>query len=150
MSTVQTTAQAEGKRLFKSTFRFGNVVTPKGHILHFKGGMFATNNPAYIEYLDSEIANNGFAGTVFIDPNARTITAEQENPLIALRKKFYEEFEAERAGKLLHSNDMGNSEAGKLTPASTSDIAPTAAGGDASQTAARLMELAAQAGKGKK
>ena len=144
MSTVQTNAQAQGKRLFKSTFRFGNVVTPKGHILHFKGGMFATDNPAYIEYLDGEIANNGFAGTVFIDPNARTITAEQENPLIALRKKFYEEFEAERASKLLPSNDMGNSEAGKLTPASTSDIASTAAGGDASQTAARVMALAAQ------
>jgi len=43
-------------------------------------------------YLDDQIARNGFGGIIYIDPNARTITAEQENPMLALKKKFYEEF----------------------------------------------------------
>ena len=65
------------KRLYKSTFKFGNLTTPKGHVLHFKGGMYATDNPDYIAFLDSEIKANGFGGAVFIDPAASTLTAEQ-------------------------------------------------------------------------
>lgn len=144
MNSPQTSAAGGDKRLYKSTFRFGNVITGKGHVLHFKGGMFATDNPDYIEFLDKEIAVNGFAGAVYIDPNAKTITAEQENPMLALRRKFFQEFEAERAAKLDPANDMGSTEPTKLTPASTTTIAPTAAGGDATQ-GARLAALSAQA-----
>lgn len=148
MNQTTSNNEAPPKRLYKSTFRFGNVITKSGHTLHFKGGMFATDNPDYIKFLDEEIAVNGFAGAVYIDPNARTITAEQENPILALRKRFFAEFEAERAAKLNPANDMGSTEAPKLTPTSTVDISPTAAGGDATQNA-RLMNLAANIGKGR-
>lgn len=130
MTAVSSTEGA--KRLYKSTIKFNNVIFPNGHVAHFKGGMFATDNPAYIAYLDKEIAENGFGGIIYIDPNATTITAEQENPMLALRKRFFEEFQAEQAGFLNPNNDMGTSEQGKLNPASTTDIAPVALGGDAS------------------
>jgi hypothetical protein len=127
------TVAAEGaKRLYKSTIPFNNIIYPNGHVAHFKGGMYATDDPTYIEYLDAQIARNGFGGVVYIDQNARTITAEQENPMLALRRKLFAEFEAERAAKMNPANDMGNSDQGKLKPASTTDIAPVALGGDAS------------------
>ena len=142
MSTAPTVQ--ESKRLYKSTIKFNNIVFPNGHVAHFKGGMFVTDNPAHIEYLDAQIAQNGFGGIIYIDPEARTITAEQENPMLALRRKFYEEFQAEKAAQTNPGNDMGTSEQGKLNPASTTDIAPVALGGDG---AASLR--AAVSGRGK-
>lgn len=120
------------KRLYKSTIPFNNIIFPSGRIAHFKGGMYATDNPDYIAYLDEQIQKGGFGGVVYIDANATTITAEQENPMLALKKRFFEEFEKERAAKMDPSNDMGSSDSGKLKPASTTDIAPVALGGDAS------------------
>jgi len=132
MNAVTTTVPAPTaeKRLYKSTLKFNNVIFPNGHVAHFKGGMYVTDVPAQIEYLDAQIAQNGFGGAVYIDPTARTITAEQENPMLALRKRLFEEFEAERLAKIDPNNDMGSSAQGKLNPASTTDIAPVALGGD--------------------
>lgn len=144
MSNPTTDTSQEVKRLYKSTIKFNNIIFPNGHVAHFKGGMYVTDNPEYISYLDAQIAQNGFGGVIYIDPEARTITAEQENPMLALKRKFYEEFEAERAAKMNPSNDMGSSEQGKLNPASTTDIAPVALGGDASSHL-----RAAVAGRGK-
>lgn len=127
---TSTDASSAEKRLYKSTIKFNNIVFPNGHVAHFKGGMFVTDNPAHIDYLDAQIAQNGFGGIIYIDQNARTITAEQENPMLALRRKFYEEFQAEKAAQMNPGNDMGTSEQGKLNPASTTDIAPVALGGD--------------------
>jgi len=133
MTAQVTDTEVQGaKRLYKSTIPFNNVIFPNGHVGHFKGGMFSTDNQEYIDYLDKEIAKNGFGGVVFIDPKARTITAEQENPMLALRKKFFEEFQKEQLAHLNPTNDMGTSDQGKLKPASTADIAPVALGGDAS------------------
>lgn len=126
------------KRLYKSTNKFCNVITPRGKTLHFKAGMYVTDSPEEIEWLDSAIKNNEFANAVYIDPNARTITAEQENPLLALKKKHIEEYLKEQAAMMNPENDMGTSEPGKLNAASTTSIAPVTAGGDA---AARLMTL---------
>ena len=126
MSSTQTAES--GKRLYKSTIKFNNIVFPNGNVAHFKGGMFATDVPAQIDYLDAQIAQNGFNGIIYIDPNARTITAEQENPMLALKKKFFEQFQAEQASFINPANDMGTSDQGKLKPASTTDIAPVALG----------------------
>lgn len=139
MSTTETPVQAPPKRLYKSTVKFGNVIMPEGRILHFKAGMYITADQEEIDYLDRAIAKNEYRGQIFIDPNARTITAEQENPLLALRKKFFEEFMEEQRRMLNPENDMGTSEQGKLNAASTTSIAPTAAGGDG---AARLIPVA--------
>jgi len=131
MTSPETGANG-AERLYKSTIPFNNIIFPNGHVAHFKGGMYSTDNPEYITYLDKEIEKNGFGGVIYIDKNARTITAEQKNPMLALRAKLFAEFEAERLTKLNPNNDMGTSEQGKLKPASTSDIASVALGGDAS------------------
>lgn len=137
-STPATVTPSAEKRLYKSTMKFCNVVTSKGHILHFKGGFFATDNPAYIEFLDTEIAAGGFGTSIYIDPNARTMTAEQENPMLAMKNYFYEQFKREQAEQMDPNQDRGTSNQGTLKPASTSDIAAVVAGGDAT---ARLVAL---------
>jgi len=131
MSDSSVSDAVGAKRLYKSTIKFNNLIFPNGHVAHFKGGMFATDNPEHIAYLDEQIAANGFAGVIYIDPQARTITAEQENPMIALKKKFFKEFQEQQAAHTDPSNDMGSSNQGVLKPASTTDIAPVAKGGDA-------------------
>jgi hypothetical protein len=130
MITATIESPAVEKRLYKSTLKFNSVVFPNGHVAHFKGGMFITSDADQIAYLDAQISKNGFGGVIFIDPNARTLTAEQENPMLALRKKFYEEFQAEKLAQSNPMNDLGTSDQGKLKPASTTDIAPVALGGD--------------------
>lgn len=127
MSTVSTAPHTD-KRLYKSTFPIVNVISPIGKVIEFRGGIFITDETDLIEYLDDQVAKRAFGGQIYIDPNARTITAEQENPMLALKKKFYEQFQAEKAGFLDPSNDMGTSDQGKLKPASTTDIAPVALG----------------------
>jgi hypothetical protein len=125
------TAQAPevpSKRLYKSTTKFLNVIMEKGEMLRFKHGMYITDSPKEIAYLDEQIASGAFNGSIYIDPNARTISAEQENPMLALRKKFFAEFLAEQAAHLNPENDMGSSVQSPLKAASTSDIASVALG----------------------
>lgn len=128
------------QRLYKSTMPFCTVTTTRGHSLHFKSGMFITSNPDYIEFLDKEIAANGFAGSIYIDPKARTISAEQANPMLALEKMFFEKFEKQRQEQMNPNQDRGESNQGKLNAGNTSSIAPVAAGaGPATSQAVALM-----------
>ena len=127
MSTVSTAPTAD-KRLYKSTFPVVNVISPIGKVIEFRGGIFITDETDLIEYLDDQVAKRAFGGQIYIDPNARTITAEQENPMLALKKKFYEQFQKDQASFINPANDMGTSDQGKLKPASTTDIAPVALG----------------------
>ena len=127
MSTVSTAPHTD-KRLYKSTFPIVNVISPIGKVIEFRGGIFITDETDLIEYLDDQVAKRAFGGQIYIDPNARTITAEQENPMLALKKKFYEQFQKDQASFINPANDMGTSDQGKLKPASTIDIAPVALG----------------------
>jgi hypothetical protein len=129
------------KRLYKSTIKFCNIVLPDGTRLDFKGGIYITGDESVINYLDRAIARNEYGGQIYIDPNARTVTAEQENPMLALRKKLFAEFEAEQHAKLNPANDMGASTQGPLKAASTTDIAPVTVGGP---SVAALMTAAAK------
>jgi hypothetical protein len=137
-TTTSPVATPPDKRLYKSSSKFCNIITPKGKVLHFKHGMYITGAPDEIAFLDKAIEEGEFNGVIYIDPKARTISAEQENPMLALRKKFFAEFLAEQAAMTDPENDMGKSDQGKFKAASTSDIAAVTAGGNA---AARLMAL---------
>lgn len=130
------------KRLYKSTTKFTTIHDTKGRAMHFKMGNFITDDEEFIAFLDGEIAKNAFGGVIYIDPNARTITAEQENPMIALRKKFFQEFLAEQQAHMNPENDMGNSTQGPLNATSTSNIAAVAAGGGPTISGAKLVSLA--------
>jgi hypothetical protein len=141
MITAETDAPVADKRLYKSTIKFCNIILPDGTRLDFKGGMYITGDESVISYLDRAIARNEYVGQIYIDPNARTVTAEQENPLLALRKKMYAEFLAEQQAQLNPANDMGTSTQGPLKAASTTDIAPVTIGGP---SVASLMTAAAK------
>lgn len=129
------------KRLYKSTIKFCNIILPDGTRLDFKGGMYITGDEDIIRYLDRAIGRNEYQGQIYIDPNARTVTAEQENPMLALRKKLYAEFLAEQQAHLDPNNNMGTSTQGPLKAASTTDIAPVTIGGP---SVASLMTAAAK------
>lgn len=130
------------KRLYKSTTKFTTIHDTKGRAMHFKMGNFITEDEEFIAFLDGEIAKNAFGGVIYIDPKARTITAEQENPMIALRKRFFQEFLAEQQAHMNPENDMGNSTQGPLNATSTSNIAAVAAGGGPTISGAKLVSLA--------
>lgn len=138
---LSTETKVADKRLYKSTIKFCNVILADGTRLDFKGGMYITGDEDVIRQLDRAIARNEYQGQIYIDPNARTVTAEQENPMLALRKKLFAEFLAEQAAMLNPANDMGKSEQGPLKAASTTDIAPVTIGGP---SVASLMTAAAK------
>lgn len=140
METTQETVQHVPKRLYKSTARSCNVIMPKGQTLHFKFGRYATRDEDEIAWLDSAIKRNEFVGQIFIDPNAKTISEEEENPMKALEKQIIAKYLAEQAQFTAPGNDMGESKQTPLKATSTSDIAPVALGGDG---AARLMNAVA-------
>lgn len=141
MSATQQTTVTETstplRHLYKSTVKTMNIITPQGKILNFKFGRFATDEQDVIEWLDRAVAKNEFAGTVFIDPNQRTTSADEENPAKAYRDLIIKEY-LEQQARLNPNNDMGTSDQGKLRTANTTNIAAVTAGGDA---AARLIPL---------
>lgn len=130
------------KRLYFASMPFMNYVFAKGKLAVFKHHRYATDVPEEIEELDKEVA----AGhpNIRIDPEMRYLTAEMEDPMKALRARFYAEFMKEKMAQINPENDMGKSEQVAIKPQSTSDVAAVAAGGDATQTAAKLVALAAR------
>lgn len=127
------------KRLYWATMPFLNYVFKKGKMAIFKHHRYATDNPAEIAELDEEVA----AGhpQIYIKEDQKYLTAEMEDPMKALRAKFFAEFQAQQAAFVDPNNDMGTSTQEQIRPQSTSDIAAVAAGGDATQSAAKLVEL---------
>ena len=118
---------------------FLNYVFKKGKMAVFKHHRYATDIPAEIEELEAEIA--GGHPQIYIKEDQKFLTAEMEDPMKALKAKFIAEYIAEQAKFTDPTNDMGTSSQQAIRPQSTSDIASVAAGGDATQSAAKLVEL---------
>lgn len=137
MSTEVT--ETPKKRLYWATMPFLNYVFKKGKMAVFKHHRYATDNPVEIAELDEEIA----AGhpQIYVKEDQKYLTAEMEDPMKALRAKFFAEFQAQQAAFVDPKNDMGTSKQDQIRPQSTTDIAAVAAGGDATQSAAKLVEL---------
>jgi hypothetical protein len=134
------TQAAPSKRLYKSARPTCTVYMTDGTPLKFVFGRFITAEEDKINFLDRAIARNEFGGNVYIDPHARTISEAEENPMKALEKQIIARYLAEQAAHTNLENNFGDYEQGKLNAASTTDIAPVAAGGDGS---AKLMISAA-------
>jgi len=85
---------------------------------------------------------------MYVDPNEITVSLDRTDPVAALkgrmRLEVLKELQAEMAAATNPNNDMGNSDPGKFTPASTSSIAAVTVNGDAS---ARLVALRASVAK---
>ena len=69
------------------------VITPKGKRLAFSAHKFITADDEAIAYLDKQIANKSLPGITRGD----NVTTSDMDPMQAMRKKFYEEFQAEQA-----------------------------------------------------
>lgn len=130
------------KHLYWSTMPFMNYVFTKGEFAHFRHHRFATDVPEEIEQLNNEVARKH--PHIYIKPDQPYLTEEMEDPMKALKKKIIAEFLAQQAAFTDPENDMGNTKQEAIRPQSTTDIAAVAAGGDATQSAAKLVELTTQ------
>jgi hypothetical protein len=127
------------KRLYWATMPFMNFIFPKGKVAVFRHHRYATDIAAEIEELDKEVANNH--PHIYVKQEMMYLTEEMEDPMKALRSKIIAEYLAQQAAHTDPANDMGSSSQEPIRPQSTTDIASVAAGGDATQAAAKLVEL---------
>lgn len=127
------------KRLYFASMPFMNYIFPNGKVAVFRHHRYATDLPGEIANLDSEISMGH--PYMQIKPDMMYLTEEMEDPMKALKAKIIAEYMAEQAKHIDPSNDMGNSTPGTFRPMSTTDVASVAAGGDATQAAAKLVEL---------
>lgn len=135
---IQDTIQ--GERLYTSSQKNVQFIFPNGRVAHFKGGRFVTDNAYEIAILDTEVA--GKHPVINYDPSHKYLTEDEKFPEAALRKKYFAEFQAEQAKFMDVNANVTTSDQGKFKPASTTDIAPVAAGGNAVSTATLVGLLA--------
>lgn len=140
--TTETTSTIPKKHLFWSSMPFMNYVFSKGKMAVFRHHRFATDNPEEIAELTREI-NLGHP-QLSIKQDALYLTEEMEDPMKALKAKIIADYIAEQAKHIDPANDMGNSSEERIRPMSTTDVAAVAAGGDATQSAAKLVALTQQ------
>jgi hypothetical protein len=128
------------KKLYKSTAPSIKYIFKNGNVAIFIRGCYATSDETEIKELDADLA---YIQEIYFDEKEPIMTPEREDPIAALKARLREEILAEEAAKIAKAtnpeNDFGNYESGKVNAASTSDIAPVAAGGNAVQS--RLATL---------
>lgn len=132
-------------RLYKSPMRSWKYFFTDGTPAIFANGEYVTDEESRITELDLQVKLRHPA--IYIDATEKFVSEERLDPLVGLRKRIAEEERAKvlaemRAAAGNMDRDMGKTEQEQIRPASTTDIAPVAAGGDAS---VRLMNLAASA-----
>ena len=124
----------ETRQLFKSRMSSCSYIFRNGKRAVFQMGCYITSNGEEITELLAEIANGH--PTFYQDPNEIFVSEDRSDPIAALRKRIAGEERAKLLAEMQAatdpSNDFGTSAPGVFTPASTSDIAPVAIGGDAS------------------
>jgi len=104
------------------------VINMKGKAMQFISGRYHTKDESEIAMLD-DMCENG-SGSIFKDKNLLTMSSSELDPMNVMRAKFFKEFQEMQAAQLDPNSDRGESVQGNLKPASTSDIAPVAAGGN--------------------
>jgi hypothetical protein len=124
-------------RVFKATLPSVNYIFRNGKPAIFVNGRYTTEFPAEIEELEYEISLGH--PHIYIDSAEREVDSVQVDPIAALTGRIRAQLVAEMAAATDMGNDMGKTEQGPLKPASSSDVAPAAAG--AGPIAARLMSL---------
>ena len=129
-------------RLYKSPMRSWKYFFTDGTPAIFANGEYMTDEESRIAELDMQVKLRHPA--IYIDATEKFVSEERLDPLVGLRKRIAEEERAKvlaemRAAAGNMDRDMGETKQDTIRPASTTDIAPVAAGGDAS---ARLMALA--------
>ena len=103
------------------------VISSRGKPMMFVSGRYHTKDPGEIQDLDL-LCENG-SGAVFKDPNMLQLSGDQLDPMNVLKARHIKEYLDQQAAMLNPNNDGGTSVQGPLNAASTTSIAPVAAGG---------------------
>ena len=111
------------------------VISSRGKPMVFVSGRYHTKDPGEIQDLEG-LCEYG-SGAVFKNPDMLQLAGDQLDPMNVLRTKFFKEFQEQQAAMLNPENDGGTSVQGPLNAASTTSIAPVAAGGISSVGAAQ-------------
>ena len=124
-STDSPAAKEQEFKEYKSARAATRLITDTGFRITFTKYTYLTQNEDAIKYLDEQI-KLGVPGITY----AGIKTSSDLDPMAAMRKKFYAEFEAEQKAKLADAAigklpNMGNYEQGNLNPVGT-DKAVTA------------------------
>lgn len=113
--------------LFMSNIPSSRYIFKNGKVANFVGGIYTTSIASEIEELDSEV-DNGHPH-ISIDSSRRVISADELDPMVALKKKLRAEILAEQAAINPPGRDFGQSDEGKQVGLQTSaSIAPVTAG----------------------
>lgn len=110
------------------------VISSRGKPMMFVSGRYHTKDPGEIQDLDN-LCENG-SGAVFKNPDMLQLSGDQLDPMNVLKAKHIKEYLEQQAQMLNPNNDGGTSVQGPLNAASTTSIAPVAAGGVSSVGAA--------------
>lgn len=111
----------EEYQVYKSSLTNQRIVMPNGKCLRITSNKYITKDAAEIEFLDKEIS----LGFPYMSKSTPIMTSDLD-PMSALRKKFFAEFEAAQ-GKV-PSSAPSSSDQATITPASTAALAALAAG----------------------
>ena len=130
------------QKLYKCSVKSCSYIFKNGKAGYFINGRYSTQLSNEIEELDNEVSLGH--PNIFVDLKEIEIDTEAD-PLAGMKARLRQEILEEiKAKELISTNparDMGDSEQGKFRPASTTDIAATSAGGDATQVVSKLASL---------
>lgn len=123
--------------LFKSTQLSSNYIFRSGKVANFVRGRFSTDDPTEIKELQNEVDTKH--PYIYKDAKEATIDTEKLDPMWKLKQDMRAQILAEMAASQDPSRDMGSYEQTKLSPSSTTDIAPVAAGAGPSTAVQALL-----------
>lgn len=103
------TEQAKVFSVFKSTIPSCIYITKKGKYLYFVNGQYATANEEEIKELTEEIEQGH--PSMYIPKEGAKVTSEDLDPMSALRKKFFAEFQQSQAKAMDAEKNVSTSSA---------------------------------------
>lgn len=99
--------------VFKSRAPLMGYCFKSGNVVHFREGIYTTNNKIEIEELTAECENGH--PNYYIDPEQRTMDSEQLDPMAVLTARIREEERAKLVAAVGNPmREMGNTGQGKL------------------------------------
>lgn len=131
------------KKVFKCRIPSSKYLFSNGKEANFIGGRYMTDVEAEISALEDEIKLGH--PHIYVDSAEKEIDTEQMDPIEQIKKKAIAEYVAAQAKAIKTSNDMGNTEQGKLQGIGNSSSTSMLATGSDSSTAVNTSQSTAPA-----
>ena len=133
MATISQTATSSVQpkpevRLYKNRLLSCKYIFTDGTTANFVNGKYATANDSEISEFEAQIKKGH--QYLYADSNETTVDYDITDPLASLRKRFFDEFQAQQATAAanIDGRDLGTSTQGPLKATSSKDIAPVTIG----------------------